>query len=434
MLPPDGEGRYRTFLADAKLVNPNVRLIGLTATPYRMTTGMICGPDNLINEVCYEVGVRELIVQGYLCPLKSKAGKRKVDTSSLHVRGGEFIAGEVEDLMNDEELVQAACQEIVEQTAELNSVLIFAAGVAHAMHVQDELQRLGHECGLVTGATSSTERAETLDAFKAGDLKYLANVNVLTTGFDAPNIDCVAMLRPTNSPGLYCQMVGRGFRLHPTKQNCLVLDFAGNILRHGPVDALQIKERNNGNGEAPAKECPECNAVIHAAYAVCPECGYEFPPPERTKHDREAATAGVLSGEVTEEVYEVHDVWFNVHTKRDAPEGHPQTLRVDYMIGAGCRSEWVCFEHSGYAREKAIAWWRKRSDDPVPATAAEAVEACEAGLIADTYTITVRSVAGEKYDRIVDHELGPKPEPRGDAYEDDLPAPAESRSEDQIPF
>ncbi|HUU99191.1 MAG TPA: DEAD/DEAH box helicase family protein, partial [Phycisphaerae bacterium] len=130
MLPPDGEGRYRTFLADAKLVNPNVRLIGLTATPYRMTTGMICGPENLLNEVCYEVGVRELIVQGYLCPLKSKAGKRKVDTSGLHVRGGEFIAGEVEELMDDEQLVQAACQEIVEQSAERHSVLIFAAGVA----------------------------------------------------------------------------------------------------------------------------------------------------------------------------------------------------------------------------------------------------------------------------------------------------------------
>src|SRR5690606_5321356 len=92
MLPPDGEGMYRTFLSEARIVNPNVRLIGLTATPYRMTTGMICGPENLLNHVCYEVGVRELIVQGYLCPLKTKAGRRKVDTSGLHLRGGEFIA------------------------------------------------------------------------------------------------------------------------------------------------------------------------------------------------------------------------------------------------------------------------------------------------------------------------------------------------------
>ena len=107
---------YRTFLADTKAVNPNVRLIGLTATPYRMSTGLICSSENLLNHVCYEVGVRELIVQGFLCPLKSKAGKRKVDTSSLHIRGGEFIAGEVEALMDNDAVVSAACREIVEQT------------------------------------------------------------------------------------------------------------------------------------------------------------------------------------------------------------------------------------------------------------------------------------------------------------------------------
>ncbi len=73
MLPPNGEGMYRTFLADARVVNPNVRLVGLTATPYRMTSGMICGPENLLNEVCYEAGVRELIVQGYLSPLRTKS-------------------------------------------------------------------------------------------------------------------------------------------------------------------------------------------------------------------------------------------------------------------------------------------------------------------------------------------------------------------------
>ena len=84
------------------------RLIGLTPTPYRMTTGMICAPDHLLNTICYEVGVRELIVQGYLCPLKSKAGRRKVNTSGLHIRGGEFIAGEVEALMDDDSLVRSA--------------------------------------------------------------------------------------------------------------------------------------------------------------------------------------------------------------------------------------------------------------------------------------------------------------------------------------
>jgi len=383
MLPLDGEGMYRTFLAEAQVVNPNLRLIGLTATPYRMTTGMICGPENLLNHVCYEVGVRELIVQGYFSPLKTKAGRQKADTSALHIRGGEFLAGEVEALMDNDSLVRSACAEIVEQTADRHSVLIFAAGVQHALHVQRVLGELCCECGFVCGETLPFDRAETLRRFRDGELKYLVNVNVLTTGFDAPNIDCVALLRPTNSPGLYYQMVGRGFRLHPSKGDCLVLDFGGNILRHGPVDALQIQDRAGGAGEAPAKECPECQAVIHAAYAVCPECGYEFPPPQREQHDREATTAGILSGEVTETEHEVTEVYYSVHVKRGAPEDHPRSMRVDYRCGFNdYHSEWVCFEHDGYARQKAEAWWRARSHEPVPEIVEQAVDVCEAGRAA----------------------------------------------------
>ncbi|NLW84511.1 MAG: DEAD/DEAH box helicase [Phycisphaerae bacterium] len=424
-LPPDGEGRYRSFLKDAMRVNPNVRLIGLTATPYRMTTGVICGPDNLLNDICYEIGVRELIVQGYLCPLKSKAGKQKADTSGLHLRGGEFVAEEVEKLMDDDRLVSSACSEIIEHTTSRQSVLIFAAGVGHARHIQNILQqRSGCEVGLVAGDTPTAERAEILSRFKREaikadlfgnvkpPLKYLVNVNVLTTGFDAPNIDCVVLLRPTNSPGLFYQCCGRGFRLHPSKTDCLVLDFGGNILRHGPVDALQIKDRDAGNGqkEPPAKECPECHSVIHAAYTVCPDCGFEFPPPQWQKHEDKASTAGVLSGQVEDTEYDVYDTRCSYYTKRNAEPGTPPTLRVEYELGFDrWQSEWICFEHSGYARAKAVAWWTARSAEPVPETVEQALALIDAGALAETKAITVRSISGEKFDRIINHTLGPKP-------------------------
>jgi len=425
MIPPDGDGMYRQFLAEARAVNPNVRLVGLTATPYRMSSGTICGPENLLNEICFEAGVRELIVQGYLCPLRSKAGRQKADTSGLHLRGGEFVAGEVEALMDDDALVRSACVEIIEHTRDRHSVLIFAAGVKHAEHVQRVLAGHGHECGFVCGETLPFERADTLNRFRDGKLKYLVNVNVLTTGFDAPNIDCVALLRPTNSPGLYYQMVGRGFRLHPGKTDCLVLDFGGNILRHGPVDALQIKDKDSGGGEAPAKECPNCHAVIHAAYATCPECGHEFPPPEREKHDRQASTEGVLSGEVTTTEHEVIDVVYRVHRKRGADDDHPRTMRVDYYFNLNeFVSEWVCFEHSGFARNKAEKWWRERSDEAMPESAEDAVAIAQAGGLCETLAVTVRHVAGEKYDRIIGYRLGEKPsrlpEPEYVAADDDI--------------
>ncbi|MBA3543900.1 MAG: DEAD/DEAH box helicase, partial [Chthoniobacterales bacterium] len=207
LLPPDGEGMYQTFLRDAKAVNPSVRVIGLTATPFRLKDGAICGPDNILNHICFEVGVKELIRDGFLSPLISKAGKAKADTSGLHVRAGEFVAEEVERLCDADDLVRAACIEIVEQTRERKACLIFAAGVKHAEHVVAVLRTThGLEVACIFGHTPDAERDRIIARFKRGELRYLVNVAVLTTGFDAPHVDCVALLRPTMSAGLYYQM------------------------------------------------------------------------------------------------------------------------------------------------------------------------------------------------------------------------------------
>jgi len=413
MIPPDGDGMYQRFLEDARKVNPNVRLIGLTATPFRMKSGMICGPENVLNHVCYEIGVRELIVQGYLCPLITKASREKVDTSGLHVRAGEFVAGEVEDLMNTNTRVESACREIVKQTRNRNSVLIFAAGVAHGKHVADVLrEKFGVQAATVFGDTLDFERERVLMDFKAGQLKYLVNVNVLTTGFDAPNVDCVAMLRPTLSPGLYYQMVGRGFRLNPGKENCLVLDFGGNVLRHGPVDAVRIRkvDLHGGNGDAPAKECPECQSLIAAGYSTCPDCGYEFPDKNRRTHAVRASTEGILSGQVTTAEYPVQEVRYSVHHKRGTPDNAPRTMRVEYRIGFNqYQSEWICFEHAGFARKKAEQWWRRRSHAAVPESVEEAVALAKGDALCQTSSITVRSITGQEYSQIIRYELGEKP-------------------------
>ncbi len=415
LIPPDGEGMYRSFLADAKVINPLVRVIGFTATPFRLKSGTICTRENFLNHVCYEVGIKELIRDGYLCPLTTKAGVREASVAAVHVRGGEFIPAELQEAMDVDELVEGACLEIIGYTASRNACLIFAAGIQHAKHIQrifQETHRL--ECGFVCGKTPPREREEILDRFRTDDLKYLVNVNVLTTGFDAPNIDCVAMLRPTLSPGLYYQMVGRGFRMHPGKDNCLVLDFAGNVMRHGPVDQVEAVERiGGGSGEPPAKTCPECRSVIAAGYAVCPDCGYEFPQRERAKHAEVADDAPILSSaSPTVEEYDVYDVEYRVHTKRDSKEGDPQTMRVIYRVGFNhWVSEYICLEHTGYARQKAATWWRQRSLDPIPATAQRAVDIANGGGLAHPEAITVRSVPGERFDRIVGYRLGPIPEP-----------------------
>ena len=279
--------------------------------------------------------------------------------------------------------------------------------------------------GSCAGKTPAGERDELLARFRGlpadglferRPLKYLVNVNVLSTGFDAPNIDCVALLRPTLSPGLYYQQVGRAFRLHPGKQNSLVLDYGGNVLRHGPVDQIRIQERavGSGGGVAPAKECPQCHSLVAAGYTVCPDCGHEFPAREKANHEATASSEGILSGQVTNTVFTVRDAFYSMHTKKGADENTPKTMRVDYRVGFHeYKSEWICFEHEGYPRWKAEVWWRARSSDPVPDTVQRAVDLANAGALATTTAITVRSVAGDRFERIVDYELGEKPEPLG---------------------
>ena len=460
LIAPDGDGMYRTFLKDMKIINPHVRVIGLTATPFRLKGGLICQPENILNEVCYEAGLKEMIAQGYLSPLISKAGRAEANLEGLHIRGGEFIGDEIAAAMDNDEIVSSACLEIVNLTRDRKSVLIFTSGVDHCKHVAEKIREYsGRECEIVTGNTPDLVRDEIIRRFKgetvADDLfgtpkpplKFLANVNVLTTGFDAPNTDCIVLLRPTNSPGLLIQMVGRGTRLSPEtgKTDCLVLDYGGNILRHGPVDMIRVKEPGAGKGgDAPAKKCPKCLALIHAAYATCPQCGFEFPPSEKSRLSEKASSAGIISGQIDYTDYDVQDVYYCLHEKRYADEGTPRTMRVDYQVGFDeFKSEWVCPEHTGYARDKFVKWWKERAafGCPIPNTARDAVSLANQGLLAAPERITVRSVAGEKFDRITRWVLKERPvmrEPGEDAeYPPNSPGDlgvAQDDDLDEIPF
>ncbi len=458
LIPPKEGGMYRDLLKDLTTANPDLKVVGLTATPYRMSSGMVCGPDNILQEICYEVGVKELIVKGYLSPLISKSGMKRPDTSKLRKIAGEFAADEVSKLMDTESLVFSACHEIVAKTVDRNSVLIFSPSIVHAEHVVEALSKLvdPETIGLITGKTPAGERRELLERFKGkivdsdlfGEkkpvLKYLVNIGVLTTGFDATNIDCVVLFRITASPGLYYQMVGRGFRLDPSKKNCLILDYGNNIVRHGPVDSMVISENRFGGhgagvGDVGAKVCPECQLTLHIGYGVCPECGYEFANDVTYNHDGSASEESILSGVIEESVCDVRRVDYNQHIKKKAPEGAPTTLRVEYRIGFNdFQSEYICLEHTGFARTKAEAWWKKRSDLPCQDNVPEALDVAMYGKLAEPTAITIRSESGKKFDEIVGYVLGPKPEAMTETIEKEKEPvfgwPEGWGDDDEIPF
>lgn len=416
-IPSSGEGQYRTFLRDAMTVNPKLRVIGLTATPYRLDGGLICKPENILNDVSYEVGIKDMIARGYLSPVISKAGLAEADLSCVHTRHGEFINSELDCAMNREDLVRSSCEEIVAYTRDRNAVIIFGCSVSHCANIKAAIEDIsGMECGIVTGDTPSDERAETIARIRHDsghrELKYLVNMGCLTTGFDAPNIDCVAIMRATQSAGLFVQMVGRGMRLSPStgKKDCLVLDFGDNVMRHGPIDSIRVKDRAarekvsaiEEDEEQKAIVCPQCRSISYARMSVCPDCGYVFVKPREPNHNAVSSSEGILSGQSEDTTLDVEDIIYSVWRKKNA---NTSTMLVEYVIGlTDIRREWVCPEHSGYARTKFVAWWTQRSMNPslpVPDTAADAVSRAEGGELRKARSITMRHVTGEKFDRIV---------------------------------
>lgn len=384
LLSDNEETMYGRFIADLKKPNPRSRVVGLTATPYRTGEGPICGREKLFSRIAYEVSTAQLIAEGFLCPITNKPADAAVDTSGIKLRGGEFIPQDLERAFDVDDKVVNACKEIVSRCHDSHSVLVFASGVRHAEHVAECLQGLtGQPVGLVTGETFPMERARYLADFKSQSLRWLVNCDVLTTGFDAPCIDAIAVLRATMSPGLFAQIVGRGLRLHASKQNCTVLDFGQNIQRHGSIDdpnygRASVKQgsrgavaSNNGRGI----QCPACHMDIAANSRECPECGFLLP----VNHNDRPDETNSITGRPAPEPWTVTSVDVARHQKKGDP-GAPPTLRVTYScqndegnLAKKYFSEWVCLEHTGFARRKAEQWWRARSREPVPETIEDAL-------------------------------------------------------------
>jgi DNA repair protein RadD len=349
LIPKTDGTRYNKFLSDLRICNRGVKVVGLTATPYRLDSGWLHEGDNAIFDgIAYDIPVADLMEQGFLAPVISKSGVKTIDLSNVGKRGGEYIESELAKAASDPELVTETVAEIVRYGAERKAWLVFACGVNHAELLRVEFETHGIEADVVTGADGMTARAEKIERFRRGGSKCLINVNVLTTGFNVPHVDLVAIVRATESTGLYIQIVGRGTRIAPGKDNCLVLDYGDNVMRHGFID--QIKPKIKGrteDGEAPVKKCPECLTVNHAAVRVCIECGHEFPPPQ-FNHGTKAYSGAMISTQVEAEWVDVDDVGYAKWRK----EGKPDSIRVTYYCGLIKVSEWLCPDHGGYASER----------------------------------------------------------------------------------
>lgn len=409
------QSMYGRAILEMRKRVPHMRVLGLSATPYRMDTGLLTekwkDQEPLFDDVIYEISIKTLIEQGYLCPVIPRAPKTRLDVAGVKKRGGDFIAGELEKAVDREDITRAAIDEVMEVMASgRRMALIGAAGADHARHIAEEIKsRHGKECAVLLGETDKRDRADMIRRAKNGELPCLVGVNAIMVGLNIPHIDVLACLRPTESRGLWVQYVGRGTRNAEGKTDCLVLDFAGNTARHGPVDMID-GGKSPGEGGAPVKECPECATIMFAGLMKCPSCGHVFPEPI-LKITAQSSTAALISGQKPPEWFYVSAVLFRRHDKLLESGGYSSSLRVDFLIGATTISHWVPLE-SEKGRRLAERWWRRWSTmDPghtalgtsfVPTTVSEALERVQRGELREPGRILCQQEG--KYWRVLEED------------------------------
>jgi len=370
LIPSRSDTMYRQFLDDLLKINPHLKIIGFTATPFRLDSGMLHrGEGALFDAIAHETNVRDLIDQGFLSRPVSYFESWQIDTSNVGTRAGDFIASQLEVPALDPKAIDNIVSRTIASGQDRKGWLVFGCTVAHCKALAQEFTARGISTATIFGDTSGPERERLIEDYKAQRIRCLVSMGVLTTGFNAKHVDLIVLARPTKSTGLYIQMVGRGTRLHPGKDNCLILDFGGNISRHGPFDDPNIpddRKKGKGDGDPLVKYCPDCEAACAISIGSCPECGHEFPPVER-KIFAAPEAAPIMS--LPPEWLDVDDVSFSLHEK----PGKPISLKVTYRTGLVSHNEWICLSHEGYARTKAEGWWLRHAQAPVPANAVEAM-------------------------------------------------------------
>jgi DNA repair protein RadD len=264
----DADTQYHQVISRLQAANPALCVLGLTATPYRLGLGWIyqfhargmlrTNEDRFFKKCIYELPLSYMIRGGYLTPpVRIDAPVAAYDFSSLKLRSGAstFALAEIEQLLTDQKRVTPVIiANIVDMAADRAGAMIFTSSVRHAEEIMGLLP--AGQAALVVGDTESADRDRIILDFKAKKLKFLVNVSVLTTGFDAPHVDLIAMLRPTESASLYQQIIGRGLRLSPGKEDCLILDYTG---QNHSIFNPEIEDDKPSEESVPVKiACPMC--------------------------------------------------------------------------------------------------------------------------------------------------------------------------------
>jgi DNA repair protein RadD len=451
LVPNDGNTMYRKLIAALLAINPDMKIVGFSATLYRLDFGRLDeGDDRLFDKTVYTYDLAKGIDDGYLTRLTSKPCDFSYDMKGVRRLGGDFKKSDLAKATDKEELTRAAVSEIMAaaQAENRTTAIIFCNGIDHATHVRDEIRQYGKSCEVLSGKTPKGERRRIIEDLKSGRLWGCTNDNVLSTGTNIPRVDLVADLAPTESTNRYVQRAVRGTRVvwpagfdpdstdaegrkaaiaRGPKPNCRYMNFAGNIERHGPVDCVQPKKPGKGDGQAPIKLCMQCEEICAAGARVCPNCGNEFIFEEKPGFTAKPTDVAILATVAEPESRRVSSRTFRLHPGKG---GKPDSVKISYMCGMTSISEWACPGHTGFPKSKADRLWIHLSGlRPFPKSPLEWLE--RQGELAEVSEIMVKP--REKYWDVVSHIVGPANDNTPPAANDNRRGYAEEWEED-IPF
>jgi len=417
---------YRKAIEALKIANPKVRVVGLSATPFRIGMGMLTDGDVFSDISCdwtsYEK-FNQLVDEGYICPLVPKKTDTELSVEGVHIVGGEFVQHELQEAVDKDGVTRAALTEDIRAAHDRKHWVVFCTGVKHCDHTRDILHQLGVSAVSVHSELpgGDAERDANIAAFKRGEVRAMVSVNVVSRGFNFRPIDCLIILRPSTSAAWWIQALCRGTRpsLETGKLNCLVMDHAGNTRRLGPINDCVIpkKKGSKGSGMVPFRICPVCQTYCHTRVRFCPECGYEYPETVNVakkasdlelikRHDAFPPPLPKPAKPVTipiVEVYKVDRIECSRHRPKDLTK--PISLKVSFVCGVRLFNQWLCFEHSNkFAKHKAHEAWKALggSQQDVPATVDTALE--RSGELLPPVKI---KVLRGKYDEVVEYDFTP---------------------------
>ena len=405
------DSQYKKTIEILRDKEPLSRILGITATPFRLGHGYIygdhCKPgnDNLFEKIDHRITYADLLEQGFLMPITghvADSGSLTEDLKSVNVKG-DYAIGDLGDLMSQEIHIETAVEALKKFGESCKHVIVLCTTIDHAEHVHQAMLDAEESCTILHSQLKKTEKLKNKKDWEAGIKRTIVTINMIIEGYDFPPADCLLMLRPTMSAALFLQSLGRIARISAGKETATLIDCTPNTSNFGTdLDAIQVKipsQRMEDDEIPTTKTCPLCESILYCSARVCP-CGYKFGeetiPAKYLPKMKEVAFAM----QPVVNTWEVNSMKVNIHLSKNSGK---ELIRIDFNCSEAVSfamitiTLWLCLPdfYEGYAVEKTREKLAMFGIGDIPECVTEGLDLQD--IISQPDRLTVKEVKDGKY-------------------------------------